>query len=127
VEQRRAAVRAAGALRGTGALTRRAGAAAFAVALGWSVCARAAEVPPPDPQQGDGRVSAFYTWVGPIPEQPGHMLRTETLPGVLGLPAAGRQERILYTSTDGVAGEGPVVVSGAVFLPKARRPPAAGR
>jgi hypothetical protein len=87
--------------------------------------AKAALVPAPDPRQGDGGVSAFYAWTGDIPDQPGQMLRTESLEAPLGLGSAGRQMRILYTSTDGVDGKTPVAVSGAVFLPQGT-PPAGG-
>lgn len=81
-----------------------------------------AQVPPEDPLQGDGRVSAFYTWTGALPEQPGRLLRSEPLPAVLGLAGAGRQLRILYSATNGVTGKGVVAVSGAVFLPKGDAP-----
>ena len=43
----------------------------------------------------------------------------------LGLSQAGIQKRILYTSTDGVDGASPVIVSGAFFAPKGT-PPAGG-
>ncbi len=84
--------------------------------------AQAARVPAPDPSQGDGRVSAFYTWTDEIPDAPGRMLRTETLDPTLGLAMAGQQFRILYSSTDGMDGKAPVVVSGAFFVPKGTRP-----
>jgi pimeloyl-ACP methyl ester carboxylesterase len=87
--------------------------------------AQAAQVPVPDPSQGDGGVSPFYTWAGEIPTTPGQMLRTEPLDPALGLAMTGEQRRILYTSTDGVAGKNPVVVSGALFLPQGT-PPAGG-
>lgn len=80
------------------------------------------QTPPPDPRQGDGGVSAFYTWDKPIPSTPGVLLRREPLPLELGLPGAGEQFRILHSSTDGVGGETPVAVSGAVFLPKGEAP-----
>jgi pimeloyl-ACP methyl ester carboxylesterase len=99
--------------------------AVAALALSLALPALAAEVPKPDPRQGDGRVSAFYTWQGQIPEKPGQMLRTEPLDPLLGLPNAGMQARILYTSTDGIDGRTPVVVSGAYFAPKGT-PPAGG-
>ncbi|MFD0388949.1 hypothetical protein ACFQ4K_15970 [Tistrella bauzanensis] len=54
-------------------------------------------------------------------------MRSEPLPADRGLPGAARQMRILYTATDGVTGDGHVVVSGALFVPGAGRPPAAGR
>src|SRR5438067_333714 len=84
-----------------------------------------AQSPAPDPSQGDGRVSAFYQWTGPVAGKPGQLLNTEPLPNELGLSQAGIQKRILYTSTDGVDGTSPVIVSGAVFIPKGT-PPASG-
>lgn len=82
-------------------------------------------MPKPDVLQGDGRVSSFYTWEKTIPREPGRFLRAEPLPSVLGLANAGRQVRFLYSSTDGVDGKTPTVVSGALFLPKGT-PPAGG-
>ncbi|WP_158920849.1 lipase family protein [Acidisphaera sp. S103] len=87
--------------------------------------ARAAKVPTPDPSQGDGGVSPFYTWTGDIPDTPGRILRTEPLDPGYGLAAAGEQFRILYTSTDGIGGTDRVVVSGAYFAPRGT-PPAGG-
>jgi Secretory lipase len=87
--------------------------------------AQAAQVPAPDPSQGDGGVSPFYTWAGDIPDGAGHLLRTEPLDTAHGLSMAGDQFRILYTSTDGIDGKTPVVVSGAYFVPKGT-PPAGG-
>ena len=81
-------------------------------------------MPAPDPLQGDGRVSAFYTWDRDIPATPGVLLRTEPLPATLGA-SAGRQLRILYASTDGVGGRTPIAVSGALFVPRGT-PPAGG-
>ena len=81
-----------------------------------------AQSPAPDPLQGDGRVSAFYQWSEPVAGKPGQLLKSEALPNELGLSQAGIQKRILYTSTDGVDGTSPVVVSGAVFGPKGRPP-----
>jgi hypothetical protein len=96
----------------------------FAVVLSAGV-AHAVQVPTPDPSQGDGGVSPFYTWTGDIPATPGQTLRTEPLDPALGLDMAGEQRRILYTSTDGMDDKRPVVVSGAYFVPKGA-PPAAG-
>jgi pimeloyl-ACP methyl ester carboxylesterase len=87
--------------------------------------ALAAHVPAPDPRQGDGGVSPFYTWADDIPDTPGRMLRTEPLDPALGLSMAGEQFRILYSSTDGIDSQTPVVVSGAYFEP-AGPPPAGG-
>jgi len=96
---------------------------AVAVALILSAgIAQAARAPAPDPLQGDGRVSSFYTWTDEIPAEPGRMLRTESLEPTLGLAMAGRQVRILYSSTDGVGGKTPVAVSGAYFAPKGAAP-----
>ncbi len=75
-----------------------------------------------NPAQGDGRVSAFYSVQGNLPAQPGQLIRAEPLPPTLGLSEAAYQFRILYTSTDGVSGEGTVAVSGAVFVPKGLPP-----
>lgn len=91
--------------------------------LSASVAPAAAErVPAPDPTQGDGRVSPFYTWEKDIPTKPGTLLRSEPLPAEIGLDNAGKQLRILYTSTDGVHGSRPTVVSGALFVPKGTPP-----
>lgn len=89
------------------------------------VASALAQSPAPDPSQGDGRVSAFYRWTGPVPGKPGQLLNTEPLPNELGLSQAGIQKRILYTSTDGVDDTSPTIVSGAVFIPKGT-PPAGG-
>src|SRR5215211_6878564 len=93
----------------------------LAVMLSASI-AQAAYVPAPDPLQGDGRVSLFYTWADEIPDTPGRMLRTEPLAPTLGLAMAGQQFRILYSSTNGMDGKTPVVVSGAFFIPKGTPP-----
>ncbi|HEY0423878.1 MAG TPA: alpha/beta fold hydrolase [Rhodopila sp.] len=87
--------------------------------------ALAAQVPAPNPAQGDGGVSSFYTWSGDIPAAPGQMLRSEPLEPNLGLAMAGEQRRILYSSIDGIDGQTPITVSGAYFLPKGT-PPAGG-
>ncbi|MGE8573992.1 MAG: alpha/beta hydrolase, partial [Burkholderia contaminans] len=86
-------------------------ASALAVSSLLSHAASPGRVPAPDPLQGDGRVSAFYTWDRDIPATPGVLLRTEPLPATLGLASAGRQLRILYASTDGVGGRTPIAVS----------------
>ena len=84
--------------------------------------AQAAHAPAPDPSQGDGGVSAFYTWTTEVPDGPGQMLRTEPLDPALGLGMASEQFRILYSSTDGMDGKKQVVVSGAYFVPKGTAP-----
>jgi len=70
----------------------------------------------------DGRVSEFYTWTEAVPEVQGEILRKEPLPEELSLPGAARAERILYSSTDGIDGRTPIVVSGVVFYPQANMP-----
>ncbi|MDF9619621.1 lipase family protein [Pseudomonas entomophila] len=93
-------------------------------ALALSIGAVAADTfaPKPDPQQGDGRVSAFYTWSKAIPATPGKLLRSEPLDQALSLPNAASAQRILYTSLDGIDGKTPIVVSGALFIPKGKAP-----
>lgn len=70
----------------------------------------------------DGRVSPFYRWQGALPA-PGRMLRQEPLPPTLGLAGTAAQYRILYSSTDGISGQGAVAVSGALFVPAGTPPP----
>ncbi|MBV4503999.1 lipase family protein [Pseudomonas sp. BW13M1] len=93
-------------------------------ALALSIAAVAADTfaPRPDPQQGDGRVSTFYTWSKAIPATPGKLLRSEPLDSALSLPSAASAQRILYTSLDGIDGKTPIVVSGALFIPKGKAP-----
>jgi len=98
------------------------GTLAFITALLASPAAHAVRPPAPDPTQGDGGVSAFYTWQDDIPDKPGQVLRQEPLDSELGLVNAGQQLRILYGSTDGIGGKAPVAVSGAVFLPEGTPP-----
>jgi len=74
---------------------------------------------------GDGGVSAFYHYEGEIPEGPGTLLRQEPLEAHQSVPSAAENIRLLYTSTDGLDGETPIVVSGALFLP-AGTPPEGG-
>ena len=78
--------------------------------------------PVPDPAQGDGGVSAFYTWDRQVPATPGRLLRQEPLPEHLLLENASKGLRVLYTSTDGVGGRTPIAASGAVFVPKGPAP-----
>ncbi|NIE63372.1 alpha/beta fold hydrolase [Burkholderia sp. Ax-1719] len=97
--------------------------AAGSALLGFFLLAHAGvRAPAPDPLQGDGRVSAFYSWDADIPATPGVLLRSEPLPKTLGLPSAAQQLRILYSSTDGVEGKSPIAVSGALFIPAGTQP-----
>lgn len=79
----------------------------------------------PDPDMGDGGVSDFYSWTQALPSTPGRLLRTEALSPEQSLATAGKGIRILYSSTDGLGGASPVVVSGALFLPRGE-PPSGG-
>ena len=90
--------------------------------LSLSALAAEAYAPKPDPQLGDGRVSAFYTWEKAIPAKPGKLLRSEPLDQTLALPGSAKQLRILYSSTDGIDGKSPIVVSGALFIPQGKAP-----
>ncbi|WP_322048800.1 lipase family protein [Paraburkholderia sp. J67] len=71
---------------------------------------------------GDGGLPAFYTWSNAIPAAPGQLLRSESLTPSQSLVNAGRNIRILYSSTNGVDNHTPVVVSGALYLPKGTPP-----
>jgi len=94
--------------------------------MGGSAPAMAGQrVPTLDDAQGDRSLSPFYVWRGDIPPGPGQLLRSEALPRAATLTGAGQNTRILYTSTDGVSGTAPIVVSGAVFVPRGT-PPAGG-
>jgi pimeloyl-ACP methyl ester carboxylesterase len=74
---------------------------------------------------GDGGISSFYQFDGEIPAGPGTLLRQEPLQAHQSVPGAAENLRLLYTSTDGLDGETPVIVSGALFLP-AGTPPEGG-
>jgi acetyl esterase/lipase len=91
----------------------------------------AVETPPPvklataDPMNGDGGVPAFYSdapSVLDLVRKPGQLVRGEALPADFSLSSAGRADRIIYSSTDGIDGKSPITVSGAVFLPKGEKP-----
>ncbi|NWD23601.1 alpha/beta fold hydrolase [Pseudomonas yamanorum] len=64
----------------------------------------------------------FYTWSEPVPVTPGKLLRSEALTPQQSLAEASQNVRILYTSTDGIANQKPITVSGALFLPKGLAP-----
>src|SRR4051812_25824968 len=68
--------------------------AVLAGAFGIHCATALAQVPQPDPLQGDGRVSPFYTWSGELAGPPGRLLQSEPVPATLGLANAARQERI---------------------------------
>lgn len=73
---------------------------------------------------GDGGVSAFYDYSDEIPA-PGTLLRQEALNPEQTVPNAAGSTRLLYSSSDGLADGGSIVVSGALFLP-AGDPPEGG-
>ena len=78
-----------------------------------------------DPLNGDGGMPKFYSEAPSLPDlvrQPGQLVRSEPLPAEFSLVDAGRADRVIYSSTDGIEGKLPVVVSGAVFLPKGEKP-----
>lgn len=64
----------------------------------------------------------FYTWTGPVPAQPGVLLRSEALTVQQSLAEAAQNLRILYGSTDGLDNRTPIIVSGALFLPRGTAP-----
>lgn len=71
---------------------------------------------------GDGGVPDFYRWDQPLEGQPGKLLNREPQAADLALANAGTSLRILYTSTDGLDGKTPIIVSGALYLPKGEAP-----
>lgn len=75
-----------------------------------------------DPWAGDGGLPAFYSWSRPLPAKPGVMLRAAAAPALVSIPAAGRAERILYSSTDWLDDRRIITVSGIVFFPKGAPP-----
>ncbi|MBW2271053.1 MAG: hypothetical protein JRH16_21065 [Deltaproteobacteria bacterium] len=87
-----------------------------------AVAPRMGPVPQPGPSVGDGGVPAFYTFESRVPGTPGQMLRSESSEARLVLEQAAGAERFLYTSTEGIDGETPIVVSGEVQFPKGDAP-----
>ena len=71
---------------------------------------------------GDGGTPEFYTYSGALPANPGLLLRQEELGERQSIPGAARNLRLLYSSTDGLDGQGIVAVSGALFLPEGEPP-----
>ena len=71
---------------------------------------------------GDGGVSEFYSFTDTLPDSAGVLLKRELLDEHLSLPGSGENLRLLYTSTDGIKGTAPIVVSGALFLPQGPAP-----
>lgn len=71
---------------------------------------------------GDGGTGPFYLWEQAIPDGPPQIIRMERFAPELALSEAAQSERILYTSVGGADGTRPIVVSGAVYLPKGAPP-----
>ncbi|ASC06983.1 lipase family protein [Acetobacter pasteurianus] len=86
-------------------------------------CAFSAEalLPQQEADVGDGGVSHFYVWQGPLDAAPGTVLRTEPMEDVKRFPDAKSQYRILYISTDSITHH-KVAVSGQLWLPKGKPP-----
>jgi len=74
---------------------------------------------------GDSRLTDFYVFDGPVTAEPGTLLRQEYLGERQSNPGAAQNFRLLYSSTDGIDGEGTLAVSGVLFLPEGE-PPAGG-
>ena len=71
---------------------------------------------------GDGGVSAFYRYDGTLPKDVGVLLAQESLDEHQSVPGAATNLRLLYTSTDGINSNSPIVVSGGLFLPPGDAP-----
>lgn len=71
---------------------------------------------------GDGGVSEFYHLDNGPGVPAGTLLRQETLVLHQAVNAAAQSIRLLYSSTDGLDDGGPVIVSGALFLPSGPPP-----
>lgn len=82
----------------------------------------AARMPAADPMLGDGGTGPFYQWDAAIPDGPPQIVRLERFPPDHSLAEAAVSERILHTSRGGPDGNQPIVVSGAVYLPKGIAP-----
>ena len=67
-------------------------------------------------------VGEFYTYRGTSPQTVGLLLNQEPLSPHQSVPGAAVSMRLLYTSTDGIKGNAPIVVSGALFLPPGQAP-----
>lgn len=71
---------------------------------------------------GDSFLSDFYVFNEAVPTEPGKLLRQEQLGEKQILDHAGTNLRLLYSSTNGLTGDGTVPVSGVLFLPKGTPP-----
>jgi|TARA_B110000977_G_scaffold6093_1_gene8568 pimeloyl-ACP methyl ester carboxylesterase len=71
---------------------------------------------------GDSDIGEFYRIDDVAKKEPGVLLRQEPLEEHQSLNRAGKNVRLLYTSTEGLFGEPTVAVSGALFLPEGTAP-----
>ena len=71
---------------------------------------------------GDTRLSDFYVYEDPLLSQPGQLLRQEPLEAKQSLDNAAVNLRLLYSSTEGLAGEAIIPVSGVLYLPEGDAP-----
>lgn len=74
------------------------------------------------PPRGDVPLSEFYAQPSPMPQTAGIMVRQEAMAGEATLAKAGKNWRIMYSSTEGLSGKNSSVISGALFLPEGDAP-----
>ncbi|MGZ8178024.1 alpha/beta hydrolase family protein [Williamsia sp. SKLECPSW1] len=101
---------------------RRWAAIALAVVASAAVAAPAAAIPAPPPEPApiwSGLDVREYT--GPVPSQPGTLIRSVPLDPRLRLPDAGSATRVLYSTVDGLGR--PAVSTGSITLPPGTPPP----
>ncbi|MDG1165315.1 MAG: hypothetical protein P8P26_08595 [Porticoccaceae bacterium] len=72
--------------------------------------------------RGDVHLSDFYNYRGQLPKSSGILIQRESLADHQKVPGAAVNMRLLYSSTDGLDGETPVMVSGSLFLPQGTAP-----
>jgi pimeloyl-ACP methyl ester carboxylesterase len=72
--------------------------------------------------RGDVHLSDFYNYQGQLPKSSGMLIQREPLADHQKVPGAAVNMRLLYSSTDGLDGETPVMVSGSLFLPQGTAP-----
>lgn len=94
----------------------------FLLAVAIAFSAEARNWPVADPQFGDGGTDGFYRWTTGIPKGAPRILRHLPLAPEKRLAEARVSERVLYSSRGGPDGRKPIIVSGAVYLPKGKAP-----
>lgn len=70
----------------------------------------------------DNYLSDFYLAPDVMPDVVGQIIRQEPLPSDQNIPGAAKNIRLLYSSTDGIADQGLIAVSGTVHLPEGDAP-----